>query len=247
MTLALKDPIRTIIGLKEAKRGHSLKEFYIPTLVEQQKLPWLNTRIVKEENVLEPVLCKDGDQTTFEVTKIDDNTYRCKLMTKGSFLSNVQLEAKRSNFQGISFHDSDSSALDQEDDPEETMIISGECSAKIQEKIYETNLRQLPLSLKFATTFGLFTAFVTNIHSPLPPASADDRENESIATLIEKSLLRCISIHSMAKRNKTNELSGKLDDLARALGFGDSFFSHVTKGKSHLSAKIPLHSLLQMS
>ena len=209
------------------KKGHSLKDFYIPTLTAQQKLTWNNSRVVKEnlENLLQPTVCEERDTTTFEMTEKDENTFHCRLLTKGSFLSNVQLSAKENNFQGISFNNADTSPFSQEDDMEESLIMSGECSADTQKTLYEATLRQPPLALKIATTFGLVTAVVTQIHSPPLPPARDSRECESIGTLLEKSLLRCISISSLVKGNKNSVLQEKLGILADLLGFGKDFSS----------------------
>ena len=128
--------------------------------------------------------------------------------------------------------DDDEDEVEDNDVTKETLIMSGECSAETQKSLKE----KLPFALKIATTFGLVTAMVTKIHSPPPPLLPNARQCETIATLLQKSLLRCISIASMVKNNKNDDLKMKLMGLTSLTGFGTQF-NNLLEGEKAFTSK----------
>ena len=145
--------------------------FYVPTLSSQLRLVRTDGREVVEtpENVLKPSLSTEGS-VTMTIKQNNDTTFDCRLKTEGSFLSNVQLDAKENDFHGISFKDVVSSPVTQDDEePKETLIMSGECSAETKNHFSEADPNKSPVALKIATVWGVVTAMVTEITPPLPP------------------------------------------------------------------------------
>ena len=222
--------------------------FYIPKLTAQLKLTRTNCHDVIEEaeNVLKPSLSEESSSTIFEMKENEDNTFSCQLFATGSFLSNVQIGAKENNFQEILFnyaipsHISEDKDEDEDEDEDEnnnvnqeTLIMSGQCSAETQKSLKD----KLPFALKIATTFGLVTAMVKQIISPPSPLPPDARQCETIATLLQKSLLRCISISSMVKDNKNDDLKMKLMGLTSLTGFGTQFMNLLDREKAFYSKK----------
>ena len=90
--------------------------------------------------------------------------------------------------------------MQSEDEVEDVLILKADCSRETCQNLEE---KGLPLALKIATTFGLMTAMVHSISSN-KKASLDDSKHETIATLLQKSLLRCSSFKKFSANQDIN-------------------------------------------
>ena len=93
----LKEPSRTIQGLEDIARGHSLEEYYCAHITSLHKVPTKDRIAIDRKNLLQPSL--SGQQHAI-VTKKPSGEIRCALVIKGSFLQ-IQMDAEVNNFATI--------------------------------------------------------------------------------------------------------------------------------------------------
>ena len=185
----LKEPIRIIKNWKDLKLGHSLKDFYCPTLTRLLKLTSLKDRSVEDQNILQPALAKDPP--TMSLTQKGDEEFTCKLIARGNFLENIQLHATENEFKGIPF-DGESSThfvnglLNMRGEDSEMLFLKTGCNRETYQKLQEYQTGQMPLALKIVTTFGFIMAIVKDITGG--KTASFDNTQETVANLLQKSL-----------------------------------------------------------
>ena len=95
----LKEHLKTVNGLEDIKRGHSLEGYYCARITSLLKMPLQNKNKIDTKNLLQPDLI---DKPYAIVTKEKSGEFSCVLMLKGSFLQ-IQMAAEFNNFQGLPF------------------------------------------------------------------------------------------------------------------------------------------------
>ena len=224
----LKEPI-TKIQLADIKTGHSLKDYYFPHLRELCKLKLNEFRTLNCDDVLQPKLSTgQASKTYFCMKKQGDDQHDCSLLVQGSFLENVQLDADERDFQGIDFDHVSTAYQDAADG--ELLFLTGTCTTAVAKHLQEA---KLPLQFKIATTFGLLTTEVQEIHVPAKETSQNDTDQESIANLLQKSLLRCFALNTVRGGN-ASDLKRMLRDLMSLLGCSEenAIFDNLDRTKA---------------
>ena len=87
----LKEPIRIIENWKDIKLGHSLKDFYCPTLTKLLQLTSVMNRSIEDQNMLKPTLATDDCPPTLFLKQNVDDEFSCTLIARGNFLENIQM------------------------------------------------------------------------------------------------------------------------------------------------------------
>ena len=107
--------------------------------------------------------------------------------------------------------------IQDEETEEETLWISDKCTEKEANKLVEGS----SMDLKIATTFGHVEVNVAVTHHFEKPSS--DIMREPVATIVQKSLLRCVTVSTMSTGGTEEEdsLQGMLLSLMSCLGLED--------------------------
>ena len=103
----LKEPLRTIEGIEDLKKGHSLEDYYCAHIPSLLKVPLHDLTTIETKNLLQPT---QSGKAYAMVKKKLSGEFSCALMLKGSFLQ-IQMDAEINNFQGLPFASSSTAII----------------------------------------------------------------------------------------------------------------------------------------
>ena len=93
----LKEPLRTIEGIEDLKKGHSLEDYYCAHITSLLKVPLHDLTTIETKNLLQPT--QSGKAYAMVKKKLSGG-FSCALMLEGSFLQ-IQMGSDQNDFRSL--------------------------------------------------------------------------------------------------------------------------------------------------